>query len=362
LNVFALLAIPALILINALFVAVEYALVAVRKTRVEEMVKNGVSGAKSVESAIANINRSIAATQLGITLASIALGAIGEPAVAQLIQPLFDWLPATWQIVTKHSVATIIALLLITILHVILGEQVPKMAALKATDQMALWLAQPLNVWARLSLPIVIFMNAVGNRLLRLLRLQATGPEKSIHSVDELRLIIEDTQEAGLLETDQAIFVQNVFELTDKTVRDCMIPREKMDAIEFHTPSEKVLEIVRDCGHTRLPVYDGTLDNIVGILNTKNLFYFFSLQNAVVLDDALYPATYLDPDEGISKALRLFRKSRRPMAVVRDKDGRVLGLITLEDILEEIVGELEDEHDAPVPKVNRSTRVGKKKK
>jgi putative hemolysin len=140
-----------------------------------------------------------------------------------------------------------------------------------------------------------------------------------------------------------------VFKLTDKTVRECMIPRDKMDAIEINTPSQRVLEMVRDWGHTRIPVYDGDLDHIVGILNTKNLFYFFTLGTVVVLDDAIYSATFLDPAEGISTALRLFRRSRRPMAVVRDKLGHVLGLITLEDILEEIVGELEDEHDAPAP-------------
>jgi putative hemolysin len=357
-NLFGLLAIPALILMNAFFVAAEYALVAVRKTRVEEMVKNGMRGAPSVAFAVGQLDRSIAATQLGVTLASIALGSIGEPAVAELIEPLFEWAPGVWGIISKHSVATVLALLFITVMHVILGEQVPKMAALKATDRTALWLARPLNAFARFSLPMLIFMNAVGNQLLRLLRLK-TGSGSSIHSVDELRLIIEDTQEAGLLESDQSVFLQNIFAMTNKTVRECMIPREKMDAIDINTPSSKIIEIVRDCGHTRLPVFDGELNNIVGILNTKNLFYFFSLQNAIVLDDALYPATFLKPDERIADALRLFRRSRRPMALVRDQNGHVLGLLTLEDILEEIVGELEDEHDAPVPKVKL---VRKKKK
>jgi putative hemolysin len=359
LNLLALLAIPLLIFVNALFVAVEYALVAVRKTRVEEMVQNDVRGAKSVEAAVRRLDRSIAATQLGITLASIALGSVGEPAIAHFIQPLFDWLPSDWQVITKHTLATVIALLIITMLHVILGEQLPKMAALKATEPTALLLARPLNVWAKLSLPVLIFMNAVGNRLLRLLRLKG-AEDAAVHTVDELRLIIEDTEEAGLLESDQAIFVRNVFELTDKTVRECMIPREKMDALEFNTPSQRILEIVRECGHTRLPVYEGSLNNIVGILNTKNLFYFFSLQNAVVLDDALYPATFLAPDELISNAMRLFKKTRRPMALVRDADNHILGLITLEDILEEIVGELEDEHDVPPPKPIR--RLKRKKK
>jgi len=350
LNWLGLLAIPVLILINALFVAVEFAIVAVRKTHVEELVNQGVRGAKGLEKAVANLDRSIAAAQLGITLASIALGAVGEPAIASLLHPLFDWMPARWMFITSHSIATIFALLLITVMHVVLGEQVPKMAALQATDRTALWLAKPLNLFARFSLPILIFMNGLTNWLLRRLRLKSGSGEEEIHSVKELQMIIEDTQEAGLLESDQSIYLQNIFTLTDKTVVDCMVPRDKMDAIEINTPSDRILEIVRDSGHTRLPVYEGDINNIVGILNTKNLFYFFSLQNAIVLEDALYPATFLTPDESIANSLRLFRKSRRPMAMVRDRGGEILGLITLENILEEIVGELEDEHDAPVRK------------
>jgi CBS domain containing-hemolysin-like protein len=314
-----------------------------------------------VEAAIANLERSIAAAQLGITIIGITLGAVGEPILAELFDPLFSFMPANWRIVTKHTLATATAVLLITILMVILGEQVPKMTALQTAERTALWLARPLNAFARLTLPIVKLMNVLSKWLIRRLGLKSDGPAGSIHTVDELRLIIEDTQEAGLLESDQATFVQNVFTLTGKTVRDCMIPRERMDALAIDTPSDKVLEVVRDCGHTRLPVYEGNLDNIVGILNTKNLFYFFTLQNAVVLDDALYPATYLAPDESIANALRLFRRSRRPMALVRDKDNRILGLITLEDILEEIVGELEDEHDAPVPTMARPKKVTARK-
>ena len=356
-NWLALLAIPALIFFNGMFVAIEYALVAVRKTRVEELVNNGVRGAKAVAAAVARLDRSIAATQLGITLASIALGAIGEPAIAALIEPLFDWLPIEWKFVSKHTVATVIALLMITMMHVILGEQVPKMTALQATDRTALLLARPLNLFAQCSLPVLKFMNALSKWIIRRFGLKSDAGG-SIHTVDELRLIIEDTQEAGLIESQQSTYLKNIFALTDKTVRQCMIPLEKVDAIENNTPSEKILQIVRDCGHTRLPVYEGKLDNIVGILNTKNLFYFFSLGNAIVLEDALYPATYLDPEENISMALKLFQKSRRPMALVRDKADHILGVITLEDILEEIVGELEDEHDVPVPKV----RQKKKKK
>jgi CBS domain containing-hemolysin-like protein len=148
----------------------------------------------------------------------------------------------------------------------------------------------------------------------------------------------------------------NVFALTNKKVRDCMVMREKMAALDVNSSSEKVLEVARLGAHTRMPVYDGSPDNIVGIVNTKDLFFLFSTSGVVLLEDALYPATFLDPDESVANAFRLFRKSHRPMAVVRDKSSSVLGLITLEDVLEEIVGDIEDEHDVPVPKLKLRRR------
>jgi CBS domain containing-hemolysin-like protein len=165
--------------------------------------------------------------------------------------------------------------------------------------------------------------------------------------VEELLLLIEDTEEAGILDADQADLLENVFRLTSKQVSHCMVPREKMATLELHSPPERVLEAVRTGAHTRMPVYDGELDHIVGIVNTKDLFYLFSLNGVVILQDALYPALFLKPDEPVGNALRLFKKVKRPMALVRDDDGKILGLITLEDVLEEIVGDIEDEHDQP---------------
>jgi CBS domain containing-hemolysin-like protein len=163
-------------------------------------------------------------------------------------------------------------------------------------------------------------------------------------------MLVQDTHEAGLLQEDQAQFVQNVFKLRDKKVRDCMVPKEKVDFIEIHAKTDKILEVVRRSGHTRLPVYDTTVDNIVGILNTKHLFAIVTQKLPVILEDVLYPATFIGPDEPVSVALQLFRRSRRPMAVVRDDAKTVLGMLTLEDVLEEIVGDIEDEHDEGGPR------------
>jgi putative hemolysin len=358
-NTLGLLSIPLLVALNGLFVAAEFALVAVRKTRVEELVRRGQQGAKAVEDATANLDRSIAATQLGITLASIALGWVGEPALARLLEPLFGFLPGTWGTVATHSVAVGVAFLSITFLHVVFGELIPKTMALQRPDGTALWVAGPLVLFAKLTRPLVALMNGTGNGILRLCGFRPAKSAELAHTIEELTLLIEDTEEAGILGAAQAELVQRVFRLSAKRVRDCMVPRDKMAALELNSPPDTVLEAARRGAHTRMPVYEGELDNIVGIVNTKDLFYLFSLRGVVVLEDALYPPLFLKPDEEVANAFQLFRKAHRPMALVRDDDGKLRGLLTLEDVLEEIVGDIEDEHDRPTPKLpprNKSLR------
>jgi putative hemolysin len=351
----ALLSVPALIALNGFFVAAEFALVSVRRTRVEELVNQGVPRAKAVAAAIDQLDRTIAATQLGITLASIGLGWVGEPALARLVGPLFGFLPASWHAVAAHSLATALAFVLITFLHVVLGELIPKTITLQIPDTVALTVAKPLLIFCRVSRPFVLLMNVTGNFLIRRLGFEPRG-EAGAHSVEELQLLIEDTEEAGIIDEDQADFVQNVFALSDKQVSDCMVPRERVAALELSAPPDKVLEAVRNGAHTRMPVYEGDLDHVVGIVNTKDLFYLFSLKGIVVLEDAIYPPTFLEPTESVANALRLLRKSRKPMALVRDEAGHILGMITLEDVLEEIVGDIEDEHDRPLRKLPRRRR------
>jgi CBS domain containing-hemolysin-like protein len=351
LDVLKLVAVPALVALNGLFVATEFSLVAVRKTRVEELVRRGIKGAKALEVAVGRLDRSIAATQLGITLASIALGFIGEPALENLLEPVFQFLPETVGRVAAHSVAWTLAFLVITFLTVVFGELIPKTVALQTPDRIALWMATPLLVFARVTRPLILLMNGTARLILGLFGRSLVSSEARVHSVEELLLLIEDTEEAGILAPEQADVVENVFRLSGKKVRDCMVPRDKMATLELNTQPEKVLEAARTGAHTRMPVYEGELDNIVGIVNTKDLFYLFSLRGVVVLQDALYPALFLPPDEPVAHALQLFKKAHRPMALVRDEGGKILGLITLEDVLEEIVGDIEDEHDRPTPKV-----------
>jgi CBS domain containing-hemolysin-like protein len=322
------------------------------------MVSLGLKRAKTLESAIDRLDRSIAATQLGVTLASIGLGWVGEPTLAQLLQPLFTFVPEAWSNVVVHTAATASAFILITFMHVVFGELIPKTLALEVPDRAALWLAAPLVTFARLTRPLTLVMSGTANVIVRALGYQPARGEQMVHTVDELLLLIEDTEEAGILPAEQAEFAQNVLRLSRKRVRDCLVPREKMAALELSAPPDKVLEAVRQGAHTRMPVYEGTLDNVVGIVNTKDLFYLFSIQGVVVLLDALYPPIFLDPGMTIAEALNVLRKAHRAMAVVRHED-KVLGLITLEDILEEIVGDIEDEHDRPTPKLVLRRPTGK---
>ena len=349
--------IPILILINGYFVAAEFAIVSIRKSRVQELVDEGRHRAKALLEAVVEMDRSVAAAQLGITLASLALGFVSEPALARLIEPLFQSAPDAWQGPFVRVMSIALTLSLITYMHVVFGEQMPKIAALQDPERVGLWIAVPLNGFARISKPLIRLMNGSSTLFLRALGFRGAGEEGEVYSVNELSLLIADTQQAGLIEPEAADYLRNVFALSNKKVRDIMVPREKVACLEQSMPSDKVLEAVREGAHTRMPVYTQDINRIVGIVNTKDLFYLFSLQSVVILQDALYPAQFLDPNDPVSAALRLFRKSHRPMAIVRDETGAFLGILTLEDVLEEIVGDIEDEHDDQTMKARYARRL-----
>jgi len=350
-DTFSLITVPLFVALNAFFVAAEFALVTVRWTRVDELVKAGKFGARPLLAAIEKLDDSLAAAQLGITFASLALGWLGEPVIARLLEPLFAGLPGPWAFTLKHGAAIGVGFLLITYLHVVLGEQVPKVIAIDRAEDVALLVAVPILAFTRISRPFISVIRNSTNTVVRAFRLPALLPERQVHSVDELRMLVEETQEAGVIAADQASYVENVFRLSDKRVRDVMIPREKVVALSLAASEEDVLATARETAHTRLPVWEGDPDNVVGIVNTKDLFHLFSLRGLVILEDAMYPALFVHPDQRVAWLLLTFRREKRQMAVVRDAAGRLLGIVTLEDILEEIVGEIEDEHDVGVRRV-----------
>jgi putative hemolysin len=334
-----------LVLLNGYFVAAEFALVTVRWTRIEELVARGKYGARAVQTALEHLDDAIAAAQLGITFASLALGWIGEPAIAHMLRPLFAGLPNMWGVTLSHASAFGVAYLILTYMHVVLGEQAPKALAIRHGEDVALFVSGPLLAFGGAVRPLIRAISGSSTWLVNALRIAPLSAEKGVHSISELRMLVEETERAGGIAADQASYVRNVFRLADKRVRDVMVPRERVVTIPLHATEEQVLETARETAHTRMPVWEDDPDHIVGIVNTKDLFHLFSLKGLVILMDAMYPAIFADPEQPVARVLNTLRRERRAMAVVSNAAGKFLGIVTLEDILEEIVGEIEDEHD-----------------
>jgi CBS domain containing-hemolysin-like protein len=244
-----------------------------------------------------------------------------------------------------HAAAVTLAFLFITYLHMVLGELTPRAIGIQHAEYVVLLLGAPLLAFRTLTRPLVVFVRRSGDFFVRLFQVPTPPKESQVHSPDEIDMLIEEGQQAGVIQPDEAKYARAVFELSDKKVRDVMVPRERVVSVSLHAKPDDILETARMSAHTRMPVWDGEPDKIVGIVNTKDLFHIFSLMNLVILEDAMYPALYVDPDVTLGGALNLFRRERRQMAVVRDPQGHFLGILTLEDIIEEIVGEIEDEHD-----------------
>jgi CBS domain containing-hemolysin-like protein len=346
-SLLGLLAIALLIITNAYFVATEFALVAVRRTQIELWVKEERRGARAVAAAIEDLDDAIAATQLGITLASIALGFVGEPALARLIEPALHAIGAGF--LEVHVVAVVLAFAIITFLHVVVGELAPKAIALDHPGRVALLCAKPLLIFGRVFRWLLWVMNGAGSLLVRAVGVEPPAHGAAVHSPEELSLLVSESRAAGMIRPYAGRILGNVFRLTRTHVRDVMVPRERVLAIERGIESDELLDLLRGSGFTRLPVYDGSYDNVIGILHTKDLFQIFAKEGVVILEDALRPVNFIRSDLPVTDALREFRRGRRHLAVVRDDDGPVLGVCTLEDVLEEIVGEIEDEHDQPTP-------------
>ncbi len=330
---------------NGFFVAAEFSLVTVRWTRVEELVQANRFGAQPLRALHENLGRALATTQLGITVMSLTLGWLGEPVVAHYLEPLFHGLPAHLRPWFVHTGAVVVAFMVITYLHIVLGELVPRAIAIEHAETVALWTSTPLLALNRIFRPFVAVFRISGEWIVHWLRVPTPPIHQQVHSVDELSMLVEETQEAGVIPADQATYVQRVFELADKTVRDVMVPRDKVVTLSLSASEEEILEACREGAHTRMPVWEGDPEHIVGVVNTKDLFALFSLKGLVILMDAMYRAVFVSPDAPVARVLQTLRRARRAMAVVRDADGHFLGIITLEDILEEIVGEIEDEHD-----------------
>jgi CBS domain containing-hemolysin-like protein len=333
-----LLAVAALILLNAFFVAAEYGLVTSRRTRIVELEHEGNRRAKTVLRVVSDPPRFIAAMQLGVTLTSLAIGALGEHALTRALDPA---------IATALAVA--LAYLLLTFFHVVIGELVPKGVALGHSETTALAVAAPVRAFFAVFRPLIWVLQRSTELVLRLLGLDPPGAETAVHSEAELKMLLNVSTEAGEIEQGEQEMLYKVFDFADKEAADVMVPRPEVVALSVDLPPEECLQAVMDSPYTRYPVYRGSLDDIAGILHVRDLFQALVDRGmaAVEVEQLVRPAYVVPETKDLAALLTEFRRTNQHMAIVVDEYGGMEGIVTLEDLLEEIVGEIEDEFDLP---------------
>jgi len=342
-----------LVLANAFFVAAEFSLVSVRRTRIAELLAQEVPAASWVQKAIENPDRVIAATQLGITLASLGLGWIGEPALAHLLGPIVGLFPAAIQSGVSHSISAGIAFAIITFLHVVVGELAPKSIALQNPERTSMFVARPTVISEWIFKPAIWLLNGSGNLLLRLVGVKPASGHELVHSVEELKMLVDQSAEGGVMMAEESEMLHAIFDLGDLVVRQVMIPRTEMIAVEADTPLEEIIGLVTQSTYTKFPVYDDSLDQILGIVHVKDLLR--ALQSPDCKDctarSLMREPVFIPETISVRALLGQFRTNRQHIAIVLDEYGGTAGLVTLEDLLEEIVGEVSDPFDRITPEI-----------
>ena len=353
LDLIGLVAVVFLVLLNGFFVAAEFSLVSVRKTRIAELVAQGNANAKTVQKALENPDRVIAATQLGITLASLSLGWIGEPALSHLIEPIIELFPLDLRPGLSHSLTAGLAFAVITFLHVVVGELAPKSIALQNPARTSLVVARP-TLWSeRLFKPFIWALNGTGNALLRLVGMEPASGHQLVHSVEELKMLVTESAEGGAVAHQESELLHAIFDFGDLLVRQVMIPRTEIIAVEAKMPLAEIIPLITESTYTKFPVYDDNLDNILGIFHVKDLLR--TMQEAgwqkSSVRTLVREAMYVPETLPISTLLRRFRDNQQHIAIILDEFGGTGGLVTLEDLLEEIVGEVSDPFDKFTPEI-----------
>ena len=350
-TIFRLLAVLVLVLLNGFFVATEFSLVSVRRTRIEQLASAGNARARAVQGALQSLDAFIAATQLGITMASIGLGWIGEPALAHLIEPALTFLPGLVAPAAAHTAAVGVAFVLITALHIVLGELAPKSIALQRPEGTALLVTQPTALFLRIFWPFIAIMNGAGNLVVRAIGLTPASSHALVHSPEELRLLVEESGEAGALEEQEQEMLINVFSFADRPAYQAMLPRTEVVTIDHDATIREFLDRFAETGHTRFPVLGpGGVDDIKGIISAKDLLV--ALRNGEVdldqpITPLIRPAFFVPESKHIGELLQEMRDKHIRLAILIDEYGGMAGIVTMEDLIEEIVGELDDEleHD-----------------
>jgi CBS domain containing-hemolysin-like protein len=335
------------VLLNGFFVAAEFALVKVRPTQIEMQVSEGSRRARMTQHMITHLDAYLSATQLGITLASLALGWIGEPAFARIFEPLLVGVlgaPST----VLHTVSLIAAFVLITVLHIVLGELAPKSLAIRKPEPTSLWVSIPLYGFYKLTYPVIWLLNHAANSILRIVGIQPVTESELAHSEEEIRRLLDSEQQSDLPDQKRELLA-NIFELSHRTARQIMVPRADVIYLSTTQSMAENLEVARRAGHTRFPLCEGDLDHVVGLVHIKDLFR--APEPPPTLTEVRRAISFVPETLPADRMLRRMRAERVHMAAVLDEYGGVNGIVTLENVIEEIVGEIQDEFDFERPEI-----------
>lgn len=343
-----------LILMTAFFVAAEFAIVKIRITRIDYLIKSGNKKAVNVRKILDNLDGYLSACQLGITVTALGLGWLGEPTVMRLLTPLFKELALNETVVSILSFA--IAFFTITFLHVVIGELAPKTIAIQKAEEISFLLAKPLIWFYKLMYPFIWLLNGSARQFIRIFGFNPIAEHEVAHSEEELRLILSESYKSGEINQTEMTYVNNIFEFDERLAKEIMIPRTEMICFYQEDSFEKNIEVVYDGQFTRYPVANGDKDNIVGLINIKEMFTVkLDREKPISIDKYIRPIIHVSEVTPIKQLLLKMQKERIHMAIVNDEYGGTAGLVTVEDILEEIVGEIRDEFD-----VNESPLIEKK--
>ena len=336
-----------LVLLNGFFVAAEFAIVKVRISQIQVRSDRSIA-ARFSENIVSNLDAYLAATQLGITLASLGLGWVGEPIVAKMVVDVMNWFKVEVSPETAHSIALPIAFAIITVLHIVFGELAPKSLAIRHPMNTTMAVALPLKLFHIVFRPFIWLLNGFANFILRAIGLKPV-PNEGIHSEEELKLIIAESAEGGAIEASERELIQNVFDFDDRFVWQILRPRNQIAAIDVNNDIETSIEYSIQEGYSRFPVYEGNIDKIIGFVHTKDILSLSRKQNSGQIRDIIRPVLYVSSNKKVIQLLRLFQKEHAQLAVVVNEFGGTVGIVTLEDIIEELVGEIQDEYDAETP-------------
>jgi CBS domain containing-hemolysin-like protein len=335
------------VLLNAFFVGAEFALVRSRRTRLEAMTRSGDRLARFALRASSNISRVLSTSQLGVTLASLGLGWVAEATLGHVFSNLFASLPLAIEVPLRLTIGSAVALVVVTYLHVVFGELVPKAAALNHPEALARWLAPPLLFFAWLTTPFTWVLNRSSAVVLGAFNEKPAGTDESVHSPEELRLLVEQSEEKGQLHAHDAEMLQGVFEFSEKNAREVMTPRTELVALPIDATLDETLEMVEESGLSRYPIYEETIDDIIGVVLAKDLLRVVATreERPFALRDVMRPVHVIPGSRKVEDVLADFKRMKEHLAVVLDEYGGTAGVVTMEDLLEEIVGDILDEYD-----------------